>query len=260
MTQQADDHVDVCCQVSDEAVTVDSITRPCSEEHHPGSLKMFQSMPWSKSCPSTKGRKPAILLSSGPNGFQLCSCLQALRCELPSRHTVAAFVTKLKRAGEFQGEFIHPRWRSSLQPWSIEGAGLRDFNGHERGPYAGGFTGDLESIDCQEEEGTSGNNSAISVIRGKLLANMVEVASRAARKLADNLDEKQVLSSDCIFFFARLKRDIDVYIKGAASVSTGGLSGIDNPPIPATKSRRESRFKDCTEGHASKKARVGPAE
>ena len=30
--------------------------------------------------------------------------------------------------------------------------------------------------------------------------------------------------------------------------------------MPVTKSRRESRFKDCTEGHASKKARVEPAE
>ena len=30
--------------------------------------------------------------------------------------------------------------------------------------------------------------------------------------------------------------------------------------MPVTKSRKESRFKDCTEGHASKKARVGPAE
>ena len=207
-----------------------------------------------------KESKTSHIVVVGPNGFQLCSCLQALRCELPSRHTVAAFVTKLKRAGEFQGEFIHPRWRSSLQPWSIEGAGLSDFNGHERGPYAGGFTGDLESIDCQEEEGTSGNNSAISVIRGKLLANMVEMASRAAGKLADNLDEKKVLSSDCTIFFARLERDIDVCIKGAASVSTGGLSGIHNSPIPATKSRRESRFRDCTEGHASKKAIVGPAE
>ena len=51
-----------------------------------------------------------------------------------------------------------------------------------------GVTGDLEGIDCREEEGTSGNNRVVvSVIGGKLLANMVEMASRAARKLADNL-------------------------------------------------------------------------
>ena len=30
--------------------------------------------------------------------------------------------------------------------------------------------------------------------------------------------------------------------------------------MPVTKSRRERRVKDCTEGDASKKARVGSAE
>ena len=129
----------------------------------------------------------------GPNGFQMCSCLQVLRGELPCRHAVAALVTALKRANEFKRESIHPRWRSSIQPWSIEGAGLSDFNGHERGPYLGGFTGHLEGIDCGEEEGTSGNNSVVSVTRGRLLANLIEMASRGARTLVDNLDEKRVL-------------------------------------------------------------------
>ena len=92
------------------------------------------------------------------------------------------------------------------------------------------------------------------------MGNVAEMASRAARKFTDNLDEKKVLPSDSTILFARLERDIDGYVKGAASVSTGGLSGKGNPPMPATKSRRESRFKDCTESHASKKARVGLAE
>ena len=83
------------------------------------------------------------------------------------------------------------------------------------------FTGNLEGIDCREEEGTSGNNSVISVIRGKLLANIVEMAPRAGRKFADNLDEKKLLSSDCTNYFARIERDIDAYVKGAASLSTG---------------------------------------
>ena len=74
----------------------------------------------------------------GPNGFQMCSCLQVLRCGLPCRHTVAALVTELKQADEFKGESIHPRWRSSIQPWSIEGVGLSYLNDHERGPYSGG--------------------------------------------------------------------------------------------------------------------------
>ena len=201
------------------------------------------------------------LVVIGPNGFQMCSCLQLLRCGLPCRHTVAALVTELKRADEFKRESIHPRWRSSIQPWSLEGVGLSDFNGHKRGPYSGGvLTGDLEGIDCGEEEGTSGNNRAACVTRGRLLANVIEMASRGARTLVDNLDEKTVLSSDCTICFATLNRDIDAYVKGAASMGLGGLSGIGNLPMPVTKSRRESKFEDCTEGHASKQARVGPAE
>ena len=86
------------------------------------------------------------------------------------------------------------------------------------------------------------------------------MASRGARTLVDNLDEKKVISSDCTICFATLKRDIDAYVKGAASVDSGGLSGIGNLPMPITKSRRESGFEDCTEGHASKQARVGSAE
>ena len=86
------------------------------------------------------------------------------------------------------------------------------------------------------------------------------MASRGARTLVDNLDEKKVISSDCTICFATLNRDIEAYVKGAASVDSGGLSGIGNLPMPVTKSRSESRFKDCTQGHASKRARVGPAE
>ena len=98
------------------------------------------------------------------------------------------------------------------------------------------------------------------VTRGRLLANLIEMASRDARTLVDNIDEKKVLSSDCTICFATLYRDIDAYVKGAASVGSGGLSGIGNLPMPVTKSRRESRFEDCTEDHASTQARVGPAE
>ena len=71
------------------------------------------------------------------------------------------------------------------------------------------------------------------VIRGRLLANIVEMASRAARKLTDNLDKKKVLSSNCIIFFARLERDMDAYVKGAAPAGTGGLSGLGNLSLTA---------------------------
>ena len=85
---------------------------------------------------------------------------------------------------------------------------------------------------------------------------MVEMASRATRKLADDVDEKKMLSTDCTIFFAWLERDIDAYVKGAASVGTGGLSRTGNLPMPVTKSRRESRFKDYTQGH-TRQRRLG---
>ena len=89
----------------------------------------------------------------------------------------------------------------------------------------GGVTGDLKGIYCGEDEGTSGNNSAASVTRGKLLANLIEMAFRGARTLFDNVDEKKVLSSDCSICFATLNRDTDTYVKGAASVGSGGFPG-----------------------------------
>ena len=64
------------------------------------------------------------------------------------------------------------------------------------------------------------------------------MASRGARTLVDNLDEKKMLSSDCTTCFATLNRDIDAYVKGAASVGSGGLSGTGNLPMAVTKSRR----------------------
>ena len=54
---------------------------------------------------------------------------------------------------------------------------------------------------------------------------MVEMASRAARKLADTPDERKVLSSDCIIFLARFERGIDAYVKGALSVGRRGFPG-----------------------------------
>ena len=92
------------------------------------------------------------------------------------------------------------------------------------------------------------------------MASTVEMASRAARKLADNLDEKKVFSSDCINFFARLECDIGACVKRAAFVGTESLSGIGNRPMSVTKIRWGIRYRDCKEGHASKKARAVPAQ
>ena len=264
MAQQADDHVDVCCQIPDEAVAADltdtTMFGTTSLLSFSGLVENVPIDAVVKVMYKYKGSNASHIVVIGPNGFQMCSCFQVFRRGLPCRHTVAALVTELKRADDFKGESIHPRWRSTVQPWSIEDVGLSDFNGHERGPYSGGFTGNLEGVDCGEEEGTSANKCSASVTRGRLLANLIEMASWGARILVDNLDKKTVLSSDCTNFLATLNRDIDAYVKGAASLGTGGLSGIGNPPMPVTKSRRESRSKDCTEGHAPNKARVGPAE
>ena len=228
MAQQADDHVDVCCQIPDEAVAADLTDTTMFGTTSLLSLSgLVENLPIDavvKGMYKYKESNASRIVVIGPNGFQMCSCLQVLRRWLPCRNTVAALVTGMKRADEFKGESIHPRWRSSIQPWSIEGVGLSDLNGHERGPYSGGgFTGDLEGIDCGEEEETSANNNSASVTRGRLLANLIGMASRGARTLVDNLDEKKVLSNDCTIFFATLNRDIDTYVKGAASVGTGGL-------------------------------------
>ncbi|CAM9630899.1 unnamed protein product [Ascophyllum nodosum] len=142
MAQQADDPVDVCCQIPDEAVAAD-LTDPTMFEttlllSFSGLVENVQIDAVVKVMYKYKESNASHLVVIGPNGFQMCSCLQLLRCGLPCRHTVATLVTELKRVDEFKGESIHPRWRSSLQPRSIEGVGLSDFNGHERGPYSGG--------------------------------------------------------------------------------------------------------------------------
>ena len=139
MAQQADDHVDVCCQIPDEAVAAD-----LTDTTMFGTISLLsfsrrvENVPIDavlKAMYKYKESNASHIVVIGPNGFQMCSCLQVLRRGLPCRHTVAALVTEQERADEFKGESIHPRWRSSIQPWSIEGVGLSDFNGHERCPY-----------------------------------------------------------------------------------------------------------------------------
>ena len=62
---------------------------------------------------------------------------------------------------------------------------------------------------------------------------MVEMASRAATKLADNLDEKKVLSSDCTIIFPGLERDIDAYVKRTASHLWAQGDFLDKQPANA---------------------------
>ena len=148
MAQQADDHVDVRCQIPDEAVAADltdtTMFGTTSSLSFSGLVENVPIDAVVKVMYKYKESNASHLVVIGPNGFQICSCLQVLRRGLPCRRTVAALVTELKRADEFKGESIHPRRRSSIQPWSIEGVGLSDMNDHKRGPYSGGgVTGDL---------------------------------------------------------------------------------------------------------------------
>ena len=64
-------------------------------------------------------RPAAHIVVVGPDGFQLCTCLKLGRCGLHCSHTLNALVTKLGRGDEFLGEFLHPRWRTSCEPWTL---------------------------------------------------------------------------------------------------------------------------------------------
>ena len=71
----------------------------------------------------------------------------------------------------------------------------------------GGLLGTYKQSIVDKSKEIKRNNSAASVAKGRLLTNLIEMASRGARTLVDNLDEKKVLSSDCTICFATLNRD-----------------------------------------------------
>lgn len=207
-----------------------------------------------------KESRPGHIVVVGPNGFQLCTCLQLLRCGLPCRHTLAALVTKLGRGAEFSGESIHPRWRTSCHQWSIEKAGLCKFDGHERGEYRGGFTDDFDTGDITGSQDDLVHTSTVSVVRGRLLANMVDIATKAARKMAENFDGQSGSYEQSMELFRRLQRDVDSQVTGPVTFGPNCVAGIGNPPLANTRSRKESRHKDCTEGPARKKSRGSVAQ
>lgn len=69
-----------------------------------------------------RDRKVGHVVAVGPNGFQLCTCLQVLTCGMPCRHTLAALVG-LDRLTDFTGASVHPRWRSApVDEWSMKKA------------------------------------------------------------------------------------------------------------------------------------------
>ena len=90
------DPVDVCCQVSEEPVTNDSIdTTMFGTTSLLSFSKFFEHVLIDavvKLVYKYKESKASHIVVVRFNIFQLCSCLQALRCGLPCRYIIAALV------------------------------------------------------------------------------------------------------------------------------------------------------------------------
>ena len=123
----------------------------------------------------------------GPDYFQLCTCLQMLRCGLPCRHILFALFTKLERGEEFGGDCIHTRWRSTANDWSINKASLSVFNGHERGVDEGGYNGDFGGIDIEDNDHVQ-RKALASVIKGKFSANLMGSCFKTVRGVVDHFN------------------------------------------------------------------------
>ena len=87
LAHQADDHVDVCCQIPDKAVAADltdtTMFSTTSLLSFSGLVEHVPIDAMVKVVNKYKESKISHFVVIGPNGFQLCSCLQALRCGLP---------------------------------------------------------------------------------------------------------------------------------------------------------------------------------
>lgn len=190
----------------------------------------------------------------GPDNFQMCTCLQMLRCGLPCRHILVALFTKLERGQEFDGDCIHPRWRSTCKDWSINKAPLSVFNGHERGVYEGGFTGDCGGVDMGDNTHVQRKVLA-SVVKGKFFANLTEACNKTVRGMVDHFDLNRPDNYDrgmeVVTRFMRDAQDFmrDTPLSGAAP----NISRILNPPDSTVRSKKETRHRDCTEQGSSRK-------
>ena len=105
MAQQADDQVDVCCEIPDGAVAADLTNTTMFGTTSLLSFSEFvENLPIDavvKVMYKYKESNASHVAVIGPNCFQMSSCLQVLRRRLPCRHTVAVLVTELKRVDEF---------------------------------------------------------------------------------------------------------------------------------------------------------------
>ena len=100
MAQQADDHVDVCCQISDEAVAAGSTDKTMFGTTWLLSFpELVEDVPIDavvEAMYTYKESNASHIVVIGHNGFPMSSCLQVLRCRHPCSHTIAALVTEFK--------------------------------------------------------------------------------------------------------------------------------------------------------------------
>ena len=189
LANQAGDHLDVCAQVPEEAFRKNSA--PDISMWGTTSLGYFVDVVSNvnidcvvRAVYKNTARPVGHIIVVGPDGFQLCTCLKLMRCGLHCSHTLAAVVTRLGRAEEFLGESIHPRWRTSVDPWSVYSAGLSIFDDHEREAYTDAFTGDLGDmdLDVSQDEPAGGT---VSVLRNSLYVNCLARAMQWASAIFD---------------------------------------------------------------------------
>ena len=107
-----------------------------------------------------------------------------MRCGLHCRQILSALFTRLGHAEEFLGESIHPRWRTSVHPWSLYSAGLSTFDDHERVAYTDAFTGDLGDMDLDYFQDEPAGGTA-SVLRNRLYVNCLARAMKWASAIFD---------------------------------------------------------------------------
>lgn len=144
-----------------------------------------------------KVRKCGHIVVLGPNGFHLCSCLKLLQYGMPCRHFFAATVTHLERQHPLNGLCIHPRWRTSSEPWSVYGV-LGNFDGHELSGCLGGLTDNEKGV-CSEGSESDQNSRFKTAIRMKFIVDMTEVVNSSIAKAAANLSDGNIEAFTAIF-------------------------------------------------------------
>jgi len=130
----------------------------------------------------------------------------------------------------------------------------------ERGKGMGSLVAELGD----SQQGTA-LNAAVSTVRGRMYANLMEISSRCVRKFIDKFDRNNS-SPDDQAIFARLERDVDAFIVGGrrvgrsddrALVAGMGSPPIGNPPIAPRKKRKTVQGKGLFRGAVLEKRKEG---